>query len=553
MCVLADELMMMCDIEQLFVYQLKAALKDRGEDISGNKIALKQRLNALLRENEENPKSFPLSTSEYFDNTVKTEYSATANPPMEFVDVDASNVSAQWEEWLKEFTYYITALGISNPERKLALLLNTVGKPVREIYSTLDATDATTYEDACKLLTTRFDIKRNIWIERLNFGEAHHDMNESTKAYVTRLRILAKHCKFDDVESRILEQLILHARDPKLRSKYLETENLDLQAALKLADVHESQIVNKEKFKSAKCEETKGAGIVDAIASTSQGYQGRRKGKRKQRTHTDRPTRGADLRADTGCSQKVVNTSFRCFRCNSSSHLANFDRCPALNVACETCKKKGHYTNFCKSTKLHVLSLSPVESSTMRTSPSDNRPYVSLSLNGGPEVEFLVDSGAQVSLLPERVFDQLPSLDNKLIRNSSKSPICTYNGEAINTTGSIECSAELNDKKADIKFLVVKEDNSLYKMVGLLGADSITKLGLSIHTNQAGGLNVSNITVKPNNYIKGYAHRIRLKPNAQPVVQKVRNLPYKLREKVAIHLDQLEQQGIVKKYRVLNT
>ena len=47
--------------------------------------------------------------------------------------------------------------------------------------------------------------------------------------------------------------------------------------------------------------------------------------------------------------------------------------------------------------------------------------------------------------------------------------------------------------------------------------------------------------------IKGFAHKVKLKPDVTPFKKKLRTLPYAMREEVTKHLLELEAQGVIER------
>lgn len=48
----------------------------------------------------------------------------------------------------------------------------------------------------------------------------------------------------------------------------------------------------------------------------------------------------------------VARTSFaECYRCGSKRHKVNDEHCPAKDVACSACGKRGHFARKCMSSK----------------------------------------------------------------------------------------------------------------------------------------------------------------------------------------------------------
>ena len=114
-------------------------------------------------------------------------------------NTDPPRIGNVWQKWKKGFDTYLIAGGITDPEQKKALLLHCGGEDLREIFDTL--TVATTEEgDAFSktsdALASYFTPKTNKRYERHLFRNCAQEDHETMSQYVTRLRTLAKYCKF---------------------------------------------------------------------------------------------------------------------------------------------------------------------------------------------------------------------------------------------------------------------------------------------------------------------------------------------------------------------
>ena len=102
-----------------------------------------------------------------------------------------------------------------------------------------------------------------------------------------------------------------------------------------------------------------------------------------------------------------------CFRCVSSTHLAN--KCNiAKGKACQKCGKVGHFAAVCKSKPQNL----PVNL-LRNENPSDDEYCFTISsplakttftLNNALPVEFLIDSGSSVNIINRNTFEKLESL-----------------------------------------------------------------------------------------------------------------------------------------------
>ena len=105
------------------------------------------------------------------------------------------------------------------------------------------------------------------------------------------------------------------------------------------------------------------------------------------------------------------NVQKPCYKCGAQpSHPPN--RCPAKNVTCSVCKKKGHFAKVCKSSK-RVQSVDDDSSeddvSVMTIGEAvnmveDNSKWKTNVLIRNHNVKFKIDTGADVTVIPEDIF-----------------------------------------------------------------------------------------------------------------------------------------------------
>ena len=110
-----------------------------------------------------------------------------------------------------------------------------------------------------------------------------------------------------------------------------------------------------------------------------------------------------------------------CFRCGSSTHLAN--KCNiAKGKTCQKCGKEEHFAAGCKSKpqELPVNLLQNENSSDIEHCFTINSPLAktTLTLNNALPVEFLIDSGSSVNIINQDTFEKLESLMSLTLERS---------------------------------------------------------------------------------------------------------------------------------------
>lgn len=104
------------------------------------------------------------------------------------------------------------------------------------------------------------------------------------------------------------------------------------------------------------------------------------------------------------------------FRCGSDKHLSNDKNCPAAKVKCDKCNKKGHFARVCKSAVAVVREVVVPELAVLCV--NDHKLVAAVcdkitcqmdseTPQGDAQVlEFIVDTGASVSKLPETTYKE---------------------------------------------------------------------------------------------------------------------------------------------------
>ena len=178
-----------------------------------------------------------------------------------------------------------------------ALLLHCAGPDVQDIFMHLQDV-GTTYKTAMDALNNHFEPKKNVVFERHVFRQAMQGRNESSLNFVTRLRKLAATCEFANPNSEIRDEFIDKCSPNRLRRRLLQEPNLTLESVVR--QVEAMELAKKQTIALQSDEMQAG---VSRLIVTQDKY--------------DFP------------SNKC------CFRCGSSTHLAN-----KYNIAKgKTCQK----------------------------------------------------------------------------------------------------------------------------------------------------------------------------------------------------------------------
>ena len=139
--------------------------------------------------------------------------------------------------WKRKLEIYLLALEATE-EEKFNILINRLGL---NSYEYVDA--ATTYTEAIQKLNNVYSKKINKIYARWKLTNEKQKEGESMDAFANRLMILAKDCNYTDVtaveykEEAVLQSFVSGLEDSYVRQRILENDVVDLESALKLAEI----------------------------------------------------------------------------------------------------------------------------------------------------------------------------------------------------------------------------------------------------------------------------------------------------------------------------
>ena len=229
--------------------------------------------------------------------------------------------------------------------------------------------------------------RRNIIYERAKFNQRRQEEGESVDSFVTSLHCLAEYCGYEGLKNEMIrDRIVVGLRDANLSMKLQMVPDLSLEKAVTLA--RQSEAVQQQ--------QSVVRGEPEAIDSVDFRKKG---GKKVPNKHAQTPP--------TMPPHKQT-----CSRCGKSPAHSR-QKCPKNNKTCHKCGKKGHYQSMCKTGNVaHVevetdVFLGTLTTHSLTETNNKTNPWeITLHLNDKP-VLFKIDTGADVSVIPEAVFKQL--------------------------------------------------------------------------------------------------------------------------------------------------
>jgi len=266
---------------------------------------------------------------------------AIPNLPPFIPDDDPTSVAQRWKRWSYRFDNLMTAMNVTDNNRKKALLLHLAGEAVYDVFQGLIvpavAEDADPVEDnvylrAKRALDAHFDPQRNTEFEVYNFRKTQQMQGELIDSYHSRLRAMTKYCQFTNVDNEIKSHIIQTCTSTRLRRKALTEPQLTLN---QLIDIGRAMETSERQLRSIEGATSRLTITDNQPVATIRRAAGRN---RHQPTATPRPPSSS------------ATSSTTCRNCGGRfPHPGGRSTCPAFGATCSSCFRKGHYWRLCRS------------------------------------------------------------------------------------------------------------------------------------------------------------------------------------------------------------
>lgn len=485
-------------------------------------------------------------------STDSTETSYHVKPPEEFDFKEP----LMWKPWINRFNMFRVATGLNSKpaSQQINMLLYCMGKEADDLLTSLGVgeKDWETYEKIIEKFNSYFMTKKNIFYQRTLFIQNNQKPDEKIDSYINDLYKMAEKCEWScqQCKSRsYFEDMIMLKLVTGISDKNLST-HLQLQDNLSLEKVIQS-VRQAEAVKQQQDEIRCGTEPFDLVEEMKRFPQNSFKSSKS----TYRPNRISGNNFAKGCSF-----------CGSN-YKHSLASCPAREKECFKCGNKGHFSTVCRTTYSRQRNVKEVETERLKTSGVDNfnlnvlnifgeevknkitsqcRPsafYVKCKVNCGPDVQFKVDTGADVRCMG---LNEAKKLGLKM--KSTEIVLKGAGNVNLNVLG--KCTVLLQKgnifHKEDI-FIVENQNEPLLGRGGIAAFELIKEIEEITTTNKwvssypevFKGLGVFKET-----------YSIKLQENATPyAISCPRRIPIPLKDKVKNELKKMEKDGIITSIR----
>lgn len=533
------------------------------------------------------------------------------------------DLAGNWKRWKQQFNIYLIASGGTEKDDaiKIATLLHVLGEEVQDLYFTLEvpAADAKKYDSVLAHLDSYFLPQTNQSVERHRFNNRVQEENESFDAFIMALRRLSTNCGYEAIRDDLIkDRIVCGVRDTRIKDRLLREPKLTLTKAVQICKAAEQTQVlmkaidNDEAVHAVRRtyrQEERRDTFGKLENGTRQPHQPFRRGTEFGEKYTSdqltevRSQHGEDnwhngLQKQPSSEaishkqyskegrpmydKKWVNSCYRCGR----NHF--YSQCPALNVVCYNCNKRGHFSRMCRSQSqreggaVNVLTdtsndlllgcvtsvrqeeyhcvntrvdelehcaevsncentISPVNS---KLAKIETEWFYKLKVaEPNHFVNFKVDTGAQVNIIPEGIFCKLRLRKDALLRSDVR--LRTYTGTDIPVIGKCFLNCKTNQGQSHvIEFQVTKVEQS----PPILGLPAIQLLGilLRVETIESSLTQYSKVFEGLGD-IKVAPYTFVLRPECVVPVATFQRIPFALHGKLRDELDRMLKLTVVEK------
>lgn len=442
---------------------------------------------------------------------------ASLLPPPRPLDM-SGDLEESWKNWWDEFKLFSTATGLKSQDAEVqaATFLVTIGEDARRVYKTFrfeNPGDEMRVEKLVELFERHCKTATNVSYRDFVFGTRNQRDGERFDDWLTDLRTLATQCEFGEMHDRMLRSRII-----------LGMTNKRLQQRMINEDPTLDQVIQKCRTEERGAQQFK------------------------------------DIQA--GATPTVVHGlhSEECSRCGYLKHTS--EGCPAKNAKCKNCGRKGHFARVCRTpdkTTKHKgtprRNVRQVERCKTPDYDSDEEKLVCSLHNGdgdeefwcadvniaGKQVDCRIDTGANCSVMSAMQLSRVTTQKPQVLTTR----IGSFFGHVSKAEGRIILPVMHGNRSTEVKFYIVQREVPTTISGTIAEKLNLIKRVASVEKHCSQTVQQHEDIFHGLGELKGVKYHMRLKPDAQGVIQQPRTVPVAIRDKLKSHLEDLVQQRVI--------
>ena len=481
------------------------------------------------------------------------------------------NVSLNWKNFKQEVEIFIAAAhGEKDAKTKAYIFLNLAGREAIEKEKSFVYAPAVLNEDggvrvaaesreSIEVLKRKFaeicDPRGNVIMERHKFNTRVQKVGEPFQSFVADLRILANTCEYGTLKDELIrDKIVCGVASPLIRKQLLKERGLTLDRAIDIGIANELSDRNNSELSSN-------------VSDSKEEVYGVGKGRKFPKK---------DSKPD------IQN----CKNCGGN-HAPKQKSCPAFGKKCLYCGKLNHFEKVCLLKRAGGLPStrrgfngqrwnrdSNVQRSNRRRPVDEVSPefptsqdedlfvidaitstlghkreiYCTMEING-KQVEIKIDTGAKCNVITLDLFKRISR--NEEIDQTKAVQLVAYGGDTLTTLGTVKFEVHTKSISRRLEFHVV--DKPVTSLLGLADSLSLNLIQLhsEVHEVEAADAFRAAILEDYKDLFEGdlgnlpVVYKMRLDPDATPVVRPSRKIPLAMEESVKEELDRMVKIGAI--------
>ena len=302
-----------------------------------------------------------------------------------------------WTSYCERLEQYFVANNVTDATRQRAIFFSVCGASMYQLIRNLVAPERPTDRSLAEIMSLVRDHHTpppSVIVQRFTFHSRLQKEGESIAEYVSELRKLSEHCKFEGMlDDMLRDRLVCGVRDMRIQRRLLAEPDLKFKKAFELAQAVEIADQNAKDLQQPKANSVHVVRKESNKAISHKGEACHRCGK----AHTA-----------SECRFKEAICHF----CHKKGHLARVCR----RKLSQSGKEKEHHTSARRTQHTHQISEEQTEDATytmFAVSRKDQKvePLMATVTVQGADLAMEVDTGASISIISAATYHSLWSED----------------------------------------------------------------------------------------------------------------------------------------------